>query len=177
MSTQSTGNVRQLTPLERWELAELVVQWLQIARRIATLIGRRCTPGNIGEAVAASVSNIRLEKAGNVAGRDGHFLSGPLAGQSVNIKSYQRGMPVLKMNPKHPPHTYLVLRGLLEGTTKLYQFDTEHLVAALKQRGIQIRQHDATHIPADMWEDARLPLPQGLHDWNRVLLQSLLDVD
>jgi hypothetical protein len=77
---------------------------------IGELIGRPSAPGNIGEFVASAVFAIQLMKSGSHPGHDGVFTAGPMAGKTVNIKTYGRHESVLDISP-HPCDCYLVLTG------------------------------------------------------------------
>ena len=66
---------------------------------IAELMGRSSAPGNVGEFVAARVFAIELMPSGAHLGYDGMFATGPLAGQTVNIRAYCRHEYVLDISP------------------------------------------------------------------------------
>lgn len=80
------------------------------ADRVAELIGRPATPGNIGEYVAARVFRIKLVPSGSHPGYDGVFEYGPTAVRTVNIKANSRHESILDVGP-HPCDYYLVLTG------------------------------------------------------------------
>jgi len=103
---ERTGDVSDMPDLER--LADLVRAKNDADAAIAGLIGRPSAPGNIGEFVAARVFAIHLMASGAHHGYDGLFTDGPLAGKTVNIKTYSRYESVLDISP-HPCDYYLVL--------------------------------------------------------------------
>src|SRR5215469_11932264 len=82
-------------------LVSLIREKNEVERKIAELIGRPAAPGNIGEFVAAKVFNIKLMSSGSHPGYDGVFERGPLAGKTVNIKTYGRQELVLDIS-SHP---------------------------------------------------------------------------
>jgi hypothetical protein len=82
--------------LER--LAELIRAKNEADLAIAQLIGRPCERGNIGEFVAAKIFAIQLMPSGSHPGHDGVFQDAPLAGKTVNVKTYSRHESVLDQN-------------------------------------------------------------------------------
>jgi hypothetical protein len=151
-----------LPDLER--LAELVRIKNRADAEIAELIGRPSAPGNIGEFVAAKVFAIQLMAAGNHPGYDGVFTAGPLAGQTVNIKTYSRHESVLDIGP-HPCDYYLVLTGPARQAPVLpwvidsvFLFKHAELLAALTARGVKIGV--ATSVRKTDWQAARIS-PRG----------------
>ncbi len=68
------------------DLAKLIRDRNSIARRITEIIDRPAQIGHIGEYIASKVFDIRLEESAVTKGFDGAFSSGPLHGQTVNIK-------------------------------------------------------------------------------------------
>jgi len=76
---------------------------------VASWIGRK--HGHIGEWIAARIFDIELETAGNAAGYDGHFTTGALLGQTVNVKPYTRQQRILDMKSTAPLDYYLVFTG------------------------------------------------------------------
>lgn len=108
---------------------------------LAELIGRPSSPGNIGEFVAAEVFAVQLMTSGSHPGCDGTFTAGPLAGKTVNIKTYSRHESVLDISP-HPCDYYLVLTGppgqarvLPWVIDSVFLFQREELLEALTARG------------------------------------------
>ena len=144
--------------LER--LAELIQAKNNADLAIARLIGRPCAPGNIGEFVASKVFGIRLVQSGSHPGYDGTFEAGPLAGKTVNIKTYSRHESVLDIGV-HPCDYYLVLTGppgqariLPWVIDSVFLFDSADLLFRLRQRGVKIGV--ATSVRKSDWETARV---------------------
>lgn len=144
--------------LER--LAELIQAKNSADLAIARLIGRPCAPGNIGEFVAARVFGIRLVQSGSHPGYDGTFEAGPLAGKTVNIKTYSRHESVLDVGA-HPCDYYLVLTGppgqarvLPWVIDSVFLFDCAGLLFKLRERGVKIGV--ATSVRKSDWEAARI---------------------
>ena len=115
---------------------------------IAILIGHPPTSGHIGEVVAAAIFDVELAASGVNAGFDGHFRSGPLAGQTVNVKAYAERTSLLDISP-HPCDSYLVIMGPQRTSAdsgrslpfrieRVYLFDIEMLKASLKAAGVGI---------------------------------------
>ena len=69
-------------------LAELIRAKNEADLSIARLLGRPALFGNIGEFVAARVFSIDLMPSGSHAGYDDIFCVPPLAGRTVNMKTY-----------------------------------------------------------------------------------------
>jgi hypothetical protein len=122
--------------------------------------------GNIGEFVAARVFGIDLMPSGSHAGYDGVFCAPPLAGRTVNIKTYSRNEWILDIG-KHPCDYYLVLTGppgqarvrpwVIES---VHLFDSLRLIPQLQQLGIKIGV--ATSVRNQYWEASRIfPARQG----------------
>jgi hypothetical protein len=150
--------------LER--LAEFVRIKNDADAAIAELIGRPSSPGNIGEFVAARVFAIQLMTSGSHPAYDGVFTAGPLAGKTVNIKTYSRHESVLDISP-HPCDYYLVLTGpagqarvLPWVIDSVFLFQREELLAVLTAGGVRIG--TATSVRKAEWEAARVfPPPQA----------------
>lgn len=131
-------------PSELECLAGLIRVKNEADRAIAQLIARPCTPGNIGEFVAAKVFAIRLSTTGVQPGYDGEFEEGPLAGKTVNVKAYSRQEYVLDISP-HPCDYYLVLTGppgqaqvLPWVIHSVFLFDQKELLGKLRSGGVKI---------------------------------------
>jgi len=131
---------------------------------LATLIGRPPTSGGIGEVVAAAVFDIDLAPTGVTPGYDGHFASGPLAGQSVNVKAYAERGYMLDMGP-HDCDWYLVLMGppresshrgrsLPFRIASVHLFRTGQLLDTLKAAGVGVG--IATSVRKALWEAAEV---------------------
>jgi hypothetical protein len=131
-------------------LAQLIQARNQVARDIASLIGRPAMLGHVGDYVAAKVFCIALAASANQKGIDGRFLDSPLQGRSVNIRWYAKRMGILDIAPASLPDYYLVMagpkapaassRGAMRSWVihSVYLFDAHDLVGVLRHRGIQI---------------------------------------
>jgi hypothetical protein len=131
---------------------------------IAELIGRPSASGNIGEFVAAAVFAIRLMPSGSHPGYDGVFTARPLAGKTVNIKTYSRHESVLDISP-HPCDYYLVLPGpagqarvLPWVIDSVFLFERQQRLATRTARKVKVG--IATSVRKADWEAARVFPPQ-----------------
>lgn len=147
-------------------LAELLKEKHLIDERIVNLVGRPAQIGHVGEYIASTVFDIRLEASATAKGIDGHFATGPLAGRSVNIKWYAKLESLLDLTPAHLPDEYLVLTGprsaavSSRGTHRpwlihfVFLLDAHELVNALTARGSKIG--IASSIPRQYWDAAEI---------------------
>ncbi|SCL24217.1 hypothetical protein [Micromonospora inyonensis] len=129
------------------QLAELLRAREELDDQITALIGRPAHPGNIGEFIAARVFDIDLASNAVQAGYDGVFRSGPLAGQTVNVKNYGDALSGLDIS-SHPCDYYLVLSSRPQplgntrhhrwGIAAVYLFDAHQLRETLTDRGVKI---------------------------------------
>jgi hypothetical protein len=94
------------------ELAALLRERNVLDARLGRLLDWPLDTGSIGEWIGARIFDIELEAAANVAGYDGHFTTGVLAGRTVNVKAYARRESMLDINPSAPLDYYLVFTGL-----------------------------------------------------------------
>lgn len=82
---------------------------------IARVIKRPAHAGHIGEYVAAAIFDVELHPNAAHKAIDGHFVSGPLIGRSVNIKFGTRKNRMMNLvasqEPKDHPDYYLALTG------------------------------------------------------------------
>ena len=92
-------------------LAAFIRQRNGIDREISEIIGRPAHPGHMGEFLAARIFNIRLADSATTKGIDGHFVDGPLAGKSVNVKEYSKNDHLSDIKRDAVPGVYLVLTG------------------------------------------------------------------
>jgi hypothetical protein len=150
--------------LER--VAGLVKQRNMIDADIAAVIARPVTTGHLGEWIASQVFDIALEPSASARTIDGRFASGPLAGQTVNIKWYTKREGLLDLAEGPCPDYYLVLTGPLapaassRGTTRpllvtsVYLFHSARLLDALRTRGIRFSV--ATSVRTHLWEAAEI---------------------
>ncbi|MEU5941141.1 hypothetical protein ABZ807_18550 [Micromonospora sp. NPDC047548] len=114
---------------------------------IAVVTGRSARQGDIGEFIAAQVFDIELAGTATHAGHDGTFKSGPLAGRTVNVKTYGDAFTGIDISP-HPCDFYLVFSGPPRplGTVRhhrwqiaaAYLLDTRRLLETLSSRGVKI---------------------------------------
>jgi hypothetical protein len=90
------------------ELAALLRECNALDARLGRLLNRPVNTGSIGEWIAARIFDIELEAAAKVAGYDGHFTTGALAGRTVNVKAYHKREGILDINLNAPLDYYLV---------------------------------------------------------------------
>lgn len=102
------------------------------------------TSGHLGEWVAARIFDIELEPSAVAAGIDGHFRSGPLQGQTVNVKWYLKREGLLDTSESTVLDYYLVLCGpqsaatSSRGTTRPWCIEAVFLFDARQLRSEQI---------------------------------------
>ncbi len=147
-------------------LAELIRRRNAVEQDISAIIGRPALIGHVGEFIASRVFDIRLERSAVAKGIDGRFLSGPLAGKTVNVKWYAKHERLLDIRLDALPDYYLVLAGprtpaaSSRGTTRpwliesVFLFDAQELVAKLRERGVKIGV--ATSVVRAFWDEAEL---------------------
>jgi hypothetical protein len=147
-------------------LSKLLGERNQIDKQLAALIGRPPSVGALGEYVAAAIFDVQLESSAVTQGMDGRFRSGPLAGRTVDIKSYGKREGLLDL-PTHdaPADFHLVLTGPKGGAVSsrgatrpwivdaVFVFDTERLMAQLRGR---VKIGIATSVAACFWEEAEI---------------------
>lgn len=148
------------------DLAALLAKRNAIDAQIAALIGRPPVSGHLGEFVAEHVFHIKMERSGSAASFDGRFISGPLAGFTVNIKAYLKREAMLDMSGDDRLDFYLVLTGPVgpsgasRGTTRpwvianVYLFDARVLAADLAARGRIVG--TASSVRAHEWAAAEV---------------------
>ena len=150
------------------KLAALLRQRNSIDDAIAALIDRPAHSSHLGEFVAAEIFDIKLAESAVQKGSDGHFTSGPLAGQSVNVKKYSldNGILDIRSDPNAVPNYYLVLTGprssamSSRGTSQpwtieaAYLFKANSLIEDLKQRNIKL--NEATSVRRHYWNSAEI---------------------
>lgn len=158
--------VDQREDAELAELAALLRERNALDARLGRLLDRPVNTGSIGEWIAARIFDIELENAANVAGYDGHFTTGALAGRTVNVKAYTRLEWMLDINPNAPLDHYLVFTGpkgapvSSRGTLRpfcidgVYLFDAHRLHGELVERGVKIG--IATSVRAAQWGQAQI---------------------
>jgi hypothetical protein len=129
-------------------LAHLLAARDALDAQIAELVGRSARPGDVGEFIAAQIFGLELAAATTQAGYDGIFGSGPLAGKTVNVKTYGDVLGGLDISA-HPCDYTLVLTGPPRGgpagvhhhrwrITGVYLFEMTQLLATLTARGVKI---------------------------------------
>ena len=92
-------------------MAQLLHERNAIDAEIAALMHRPMTSGHLGEWIASEIFDIELEPSAVAAGFDGSFRSGPLHGQTVNIKWYLKREGLLDTSESVRLDYYLVLAG------------------------------------------------------------------
>jgi hypothetical protein len=148
------------------ELAALLRERNALDTRLGRLLNRPVNTGSIGEWIAARIFDVELESAANVAGYDGHFTTGALAGRTVNAKMYTKQEWMLDINPNTPLDYYLVFTGpkgapvSSRGTLRpfcidaVFLFDAHRLHGELGERGVKIGV--ATSVRVAQWNQAQI---------------------
>lgn len=153
-------------------IADLLRRRNEIDGGIARITGRPMTSGHLGEWIAAQVFDITLEEAANAPAIDGRFRSGPLMGQTVNIKWYLKQEGLLDMTESAALDFYLVLTGphaaavSTRSSTRPWQIDAVYLFHAAdlleQQHARNIKIGVATSVLNSQWEDAEIfPVPRN----------------
>jgi len=137
-----------------------------VDEEIARLIERPCERGHVGEYIASAIFEIALELQANAKHIDGRFISGELAGRTVNIKWYGKKENILDIATQGSPDYYLVMTGpkspaaSSRGTTRpwiitqIFLFDANKLVEKLKQSGVKLGV--AAGVRNSLWIDAEV---------------------
>ena len=148
------------------EVADLIRSRNTLDERIATVIGRPALLGHLGEWLAAEVFDIELEASASAKAIDGRFRSGPLAGKTVNVKTYGEREGMLDTTDDPSLAYYLVLCGpkatamTSKGGTRrwaienVYLFDAAELRADHARRGI--KSGVASSVRAELWRAAEI---------------------
>jgi hypothetical protein len=129
-------------------LAELLAARDTLDTQIAAIVGRSARPGDVGEFIAALIFDIQLAATATQPGYDGVFRAGPLAGKTVNVKTYGNLSAGLDI-PAHPCDYALVLTGPPRPghargqhrpwrLTEVYLFELTSLLEVLRGRGVKI---------------------------------------
>lgn len=158
--------------VELAELAALLRERNALDARLGRLLDRPASTGHIGEWIAARIFDIQLETAANAAGIDGHFTTGPLAAQTVNVKTYGKREGLLDMKSTAPLDYYLVFTGPKAAAASsrgalrpfcidaVYLFDAARLRIDLGKRGVKFS--EATSVRAVHWDEAEVyPRPNS----------------
>ncbi len=146
------------------QFAALLQQRNQIDSQIGRIIGRPASTGHIGEWIAAQIFDIELATSASNKGYDGTFRSGPLEGQTVNVKMYGTHQGMLDISDHHADY-YLVLASPLSAATSsrgelrpfsiasVYLFDTPTLITTLTDTE---KIGAATNVRRDLWNAAQI---------------------
>jgi hypothetical protein len=133
---------------------------------IASVIGRPMTSGHLGEWLAHKIFAVELAPVATAAAIDGRFISGPLAGRTVNVKWYLKREGLLDVADSVALDYYLVLTGpaspalTSRGGTRpwciasVYLFDARQLLAQLRTRGVKIGV--ASSVRREQWTAAEI---------------------
>ena len=153
-------------------VAELVRARNEIDAQIARITGRPVVAGHLGEWIASQLFDIELERSAVAKAIDGRFRSGPLAGQTVNVKWYGKLEGVLDMTADERLDHYLVLSGprssapSSKSATRPLVIEHVHLLDARRLRekvetaGIKLGV--ATSIRRAWWDEGEI-YPRDLH--------------
>lgn len=143
-------------------LAELLRARNTIESNIANLLGSSGNLGAVGEYIAATIFGITLISSTHHSEIAGIFANPPLTGKTVDIQWYPRREGFLSVHSGPAPDYYLVLSGPRQESstaralvnpwliTSVYLFDAHELLAALRERGVQIGSH--TSVINQLWE-------------------------
>ena len=154
--------------LER--VAKLLARRNVIDAEIAEIIRRPMTSGHLGEWITSRIFDIELEVSATNAAFDGRFRTGPLQGQTVNVKWYLKQEGFLDTSASAMPDYYLVLTGprsaagSSQGGTRpwrvraVYLFDARRLRAEQTTRGVKAG--IASSVIRQQWDDAEI-YPKG----------------
>jgi hypothetical protein len=143
-----------------------------IDTELAKLTGRPMTSGHLGEWIAAQIFDIALEEAANAPAIDGRFRSGPLIGQTVNVKWYLKQEGLLDMTESAALDFYLVLTGpraaavSTRSSTRPWHVDAVYLFHAAdlleQEHARNIKVGVATSVLTSQWENAEIfPVPRN----------------
>lgn len=148
------------------EFAALIRERNSIDARIGAILNRPATVGDIGEWIAAKVFDIELAATANNTAFDGHFKTGSLAGQTVNVKTYLQQYGSLDVTESPALDYYLIFAGpksnlgSSRGTLRpfciqsVYLFRSEDLLAELRGAGAKIGV--ATSVRVAQWNAAEI---------------------
>lgn len=147
-------------------LSRLLDEMNSLRNRISEITHMPATIGHTGEYIASCVFDIELESSVAAKGHDGKFMSGNLAGSTVNIKWYGKLEYLLDINPEAVPDYYLVMTGpkmQLQSSRDgirpwviqhVFLFHGPELLADLKDRGVKIG--TATSVQKHTWRAAEI---------------------
>lgn len=153
-------------------LAELLRARNTVESNIANLLRSGVSLGTVGEYIAAQIFSITLIPSAHHSEFAGIFASQPLAGKTVDVQWYPRREGFLNIHSEPAPDYILVLAGPRpESSTvralvnpwlisSVYLFHAQELLAALRERGVQIGSH--TSVINQLWERAEIfPIPRN----------------
>ncbi|GAA0826506.1 hypothetical protein ACFQVD_27950 [Streptosporangium amethystogenes subsp. fukuiense] len=147
-------------------IARLLRERNSVDEKISSIIQRPVASGHLGDWIAAQVFGIELEPSTVTSAIDGRFSSGPLRGQTVNVKWYLKREGLLDVTERPALDFYLVLTGPASrasssrGGTRpwciesVYLFDARRLLAELRARGVRIG--TASSVLAAQWAAAEI---------------------
>ena len=154
------------------QVAELVRERNAIDDKITAIIKRPVASGHLWEWLAAQLFGIELELSAAKRGFDGRFVSGPLAGRTVDVKWSSQAKGLLNMKEAEELDYYLVFAGPASppGTSReislpwciesVYLFDAKRLFVAQRARGVRVGTQ--SKVPPVQWEAAELyPRPRN----------------
>jgi hypothetical protein len=137
-----------------------------IDAEIAAIMCRPMTSGYLGEWIASQIFDIELDLSAVAAGIDGIFRSGPLRGQTVNVKWYLKREGLLDTSESPRLDYYLVLTGPASaaassrGSTRpwcieaVFLFDAHRLRAEQIDRGA--KRGVASSVVKQQWDAAEI---------------------
>lgn len=153
-------------------MAALVAERNQVDARIAAITGRPPVAGHLGEWIASQVFDLELEDSATTRAIDGRFRSGPLRGETVNVKWYGKQERILDMTSDPSLDHYLVLTGprapvassrggvrplLIEA---VYLIDANALRFDLEARGRRVG--TAASVRREWWDRSQI-YPEARH--------------
>lgn len=153
-------------------IAQLLRERNAIDAEIAAIMHRPMTSGHLGEWIASQIFDIALEPSAVAEGIDGSFRSGPLQGQTVNIKWYLKREGLLDTSDSPRLDYYLVLAGPPSAAASsrgairpwcfeaVFLFNARQLRAEQDERGV--KRGVASSVVKQQWEAAEIfPAPSN----------------
>ena len=147
-------------------LADLLRTRNGIDSEIARIIGRPLVAGHMGEWVASRIFDVELHTSATNRGSDGRFRSGPLAGQTVNVKWPMRHNGLLDIKDDPSLDYFLVLTGppVPPSSSRgmswawcvqtVFLFDAPKLIQQQRARGVQLGA--ASSVTKRQWDAAEI---------------------
>lgn len=151
-------------------LAQLVRARNTVESNIANLLRCSVNLNDIGEYIAATIFGITLIPSTHHSEFAGIFAHDHLAGKTVDIQWYPRREGFMNVHSQPAPDFYLVFAGPRQESsttralvnpwliTSVHLFESNELLAALHERGVQIGSH--TSIINQFWERSEI-FPQA----------------